>query len=79
MSNNFNYVEVRFKASFSGIPKFIFVLQIDYATLLCANKSLVSRFGINYWFPCLKPLSVKLEQSCSYMTVLNTCIFKFSG
>ena len=48
MSNNFNYVEVGFKVSFSGIPKFIFVLQTDYATLLCANKSLVSRFGINY-------------------------------
>ena len=27
MSNNFNNVEVRLKASFSGIPKFIFVLQ----------------------------------------------------
>ena len=64
MSNNFTYVEVRFKASFSGIPKLIFVWQTDYATLLRANKSLVSRFGINYWFPCLKPLSITVGTIC---------------
>ena len=39
MSNNVNYFEVRFKASFSGMPELIFALQTDYATLLCTNKS----------------------------------------
>ena len=41
MANNVNYFEVRFKASFSGMPKLIFALQTDYATLLCTNRCLV--------------------------------------
>ena len=64
MSNNVNYFEVRFKAGFSCMRKLIFALQTDYVTLLCTNKSLVSRFGINYWFPCLKPLSVTVGTIC---------------
>ena len=64
MSNNVNYFEVRFKASFSGMPKMIFALQTDYATLLCTSKSLVSWLGINYWFPCLKPVSLTLGTMC---------------
>ena len=34
--------------------------------LLCCvpTSPLVSRFGINYWFPCLKPLSVTVGTIC---------------
>ena len=50
-------------------PNYVITRYTDYTTVMSIIKSLDSKFGINHWFPCLKPLSQSWNNLCSCIDI----------